>query len=458
MKTAHQTYLSGRHGQATITKIVAAVGVTFLGATAFNSVQLFAQTNDNKVRLEVAKEQNQKRPADTAAPANDKETVRQEIAKPLEAIRELMKEKKYAEALVKVRDVEAIPNKTSYEMFIIDQMRGAAAAGAGDNGLAVRSFEAVLATNRLKADAGLPIVEAIAGTYYRSKDYKSAVVWARRFFTDGGVNPLMRLMLQQSLYLSEDYAGAAKDISEDVAAQVAAGKTPSEDILKLLASCALKQKDNPAYVVALEKLVIYYPKRDYWADFIYRFESKPTFSDRLSLDVYRLKFQLDLIEDSADYMRMALLSNQAGFPVETKAVLEQGYSRGVLGKGADAGNQKKLLDAVNKELADEAKTSVKNEAEAVASRDGTGLVGVGFNNVLAGQAEKGALQMEQGIKKGGLKRPDEATLRLGIAYVLAGQKDKAIDALKTVKGADGAGDLAMLWSLYAGQVKKLEKQ
>ena len=151
---------------------------------------------------------------------------------------------------------------------------------------------------------------------------------------------------------------------------------------------------------------------------------------------------------------MALLANQAGFPVETKAVLERGYERGALGKGLDAPNQKKLLDTVKKELADDAKNSAKYEAEALAAKDGTALVGVGFNNVLAGQAEKGALQMEQGIKKGGLKRPDEVTLRLGIAYALAGQKDKAIDTFKTVKGADGASDLAMLWSLYAAQVKK----
>ena len=57
--------------------------------------------------------------------------------------------------------------------------------------------------------------------------------------------------------------------------------------------------------------------------------------------------------------------------------------------------------------------------------------------------------MEQGIKKGGLKRPEEATLRLGMAYAMAGQKDKAIATLKTVQGKDGSEDLARLWSLYA---------
>ena len=207
-------------------------------------------------------------------------------------------------------------------------------------------------------------------------------------------------------------------------------------------------------MVALEKLVIYYPKKDYWADYIYRFESKPTFSDRLALNLYRLKFQLDLVEDAADYMRMAQLAAQAGFPVETKQVLEQGFTRGVLGTGTDAAAQKKLKDSATKEVAEDAKNSAKAEAEALAAKDGTALVGVGFDYVLSGHADKGIPLMEQGIKKGGLKRPEEATLHLGMAYVLAGQKQKALDTLKTAAGADGTADVAMLWRIYAGQAKK----
>jgi len=76
---------------------------------------------------------------------------------------------------------------------------------------------------------------------------------------------------------------------------------------------------------------------------------------------------------------------------------------------------------------------------------------------LSGQAEardKGIALMEQGIKKGGLKRPEEAALRLGMAYALAGQKQKALDTLNSVQGPDGITDVAMLWRIYAGQVKK----
>ena len=77
------------------------------------------------------------------------------------------------------------------------------------------------------------------------------------------------------------------------------------------------------------------------------------------------------------------------------------------------------------------------------------MVNTGFAYVVSGQHEKGIDMMERGIRKGGLKRPDDARLHLGIAYLRAGQKEQAVRAFKSVQGTDGAADLARLWTLYA---------
>jgi hypothetical protein len=61
------------------------------------------------------------------------------------------------------------------------------------------------------------------------------------------------------------------------------------------------------------------------------------------------------------------------------------------------------------------------------------------------QFDKGIGFIEQGIAKGGLKAPDEAKLRLGMAYARAGKKDQAIKTFETVKGSGGAADLAKYW-------------
>jgi len=378
-----------------------------------------------------------------------RETVRQEVAKPLQTVQDLVNAKNYQEALAKIREAEAVPDKTPYELFLIDQMRGPVAAAAGDRALAIKSFEAIIDSGRLPPAKTLPMIEAIVGMYYQDKDYKGAATWAERFRNEGGINQKITLLRMQSLYFSGDYANAAREISADIHETEKSGKIPTEELLLLLANSSQKLGNQEAYVAILEKLVTYHPKNEYWAHLIYRVESKPTFVSRLTLNLYRLKFALGLISKASDYMTMALLAMQAGFPIEAKQVIEQGFAKGVLGTGADLAAQTKLRDLAIRDAEQDRKLMAQSEADALSAREGTGLVNVGFNYVIDGQGGKGVALMESGLRKGGLKRPEEAMLRLGMAYALTGQKQKATDTLKAVQGADGTGDLARLWGLFA---------
>ncbi len=74
---------------------------------------------------------------------------------------------------------------------------------------------------------------------------------------------------------------------------------------------------------------------------------------------------------------------------------------------------------------------------------------VGLNYVYEGKADKGLPLIDQGIKRGGLRRPDDAKLLYGEALLEAGQKTRAVAAFKDVKGTDGTADVARLWVLQA---------
>jgi hypothetical protein len=120
------------------------------------------------------------------------EAVRPELGKALQSAQELMKEGKYKDALARIRDADAAGNHTPYERYLLDSMRGAAAASSGDEATASKSYEAVLANGRLQTTEKLPIIEALAGTAYRTKDYARALEWTNRYFKEGGGNPKMR--------------------------------------------------------------------------------------------------------------------------------------------------------------------------------------------------------------------------------------------------------------------------
>lgn len=383
-----------------------------------------------------------------AGAAAHAQALRPDVGRPLQAAQELIKSGKYREALAKVREADAVGGKTADEGFMIERMRIAAASGAGDVETAAKSFETLAASGKLGGAEKARMAESIAGGYYRAKDYAKAMQWSQRYFREGGTSPAIRTLLIQSQYLSGDYAGAARELTAEVQAAEKAGAVPAQDRLNLLLNAAAQMKDANATVFALERLVTHYPKKEYWVDLLSRMQRKPNFSDRLVLDTYRLSLATGSMSAAADYMEMSQLALQAGHAAEAKAVVDKGFAANVLGQGPEAERHKRLRDLVLKKLEEEKAGRAAAEKEALAAKDGNDLVAIGFALATGGEAAKGLPLMQQGIAKGGLKRPEDAKLRLGVAQVLAGDA-KAQATLRSVGGPDGTADLARLWSLYA---------
>lgn len=382
--------------------------------------------------------------------ANAQEAVRPEIGKPLQAASALIKSGKFKDALAKIRETDAVGGKTPNEIYLIESTRGSAASGAGDNDGIIKSYEAIVASGKAPAATQIKLIEALAGAYYRAKDYPATNKWATRYLKEGGSNSQIRTLLIQSYFQSGDFANAAKESLADIQADEKAGRTPSEEKLQLLANSYLRQKNTAGYISTIEKLLNYYPKKSLWADVISRLQRKPGFADRLGIDVYRMQLATGNLTAANDFMEMSQLALQAGLPGEAKKVVDEGYATGALGKGAEVDRQKRLKDLVEKRVAENQKViGAADEATAKSAKDGNALFNLGHNLFTSGQAPKGISLMEEGIKKGDLKRPDDAALRLGTALVQSGQKAKGVQVLKGIKGTDGTQDLANLWIIFA---------
>ena len=389
-----------------------------------------------------------------SAPATlAQDAVRPEVGKPLQAAQDLIKTQKFKDALAKVRDADAVANKTPNESYLIERMRIAAASGAGEVETAAKSFEAIAATGRASGPDKVRMVESLAGAYYRAKDYAKAMVWSQRYFKEGGTSPAIRTLLIQSQYLSGDFSGAAKELTTEIQAAEKSATAPPQERLNLLLNAGTQMKDPNTTVYALERLVTYYPRKEYWVDLLSRMQRKPNFSDRLALDAYRLSLATGSMTAANDFMEMAQLALQAGLPAEGRQVVDKGFATGVLGAGTEGERHKRLRDLVTKKLEEDKAARADVEKQAAADKDGTALVNAGFNLVHNAQAAKGLPMMQQGIAKGNLKRPEDAKLHLAIAHLIAGDGAKAQAVLKTVGGADGTADLARLWALYARRAK-----
>jgi hypothetical protein len=374
--------------------------------------------------------------------------VRPEVGRPLQQASEYLKTGKAREALAKVREAEAVAGITPTERQTIDGMKAAAAQRAGDFPTAIQALES-LASRASGAQLG-QLAEQLASAYAQQKNNAKASEWIAKAVQAGNTGPSVKQMQSFLQGASGDFAAIARDAGAAVAAAEQAGRRPEEGDLLRLADAQQRTGQTAAHSATLEKLLLSYPKKDYWSAYLGRLPRKAGFSSRYELDVLRLRLASGTLSKTEDFMEMAQLAIQAGLPAEGRRIAEQGFKAGVLGTGPEAARHQRLIELAKKREA-EANAALAGQAAAAATEaDGEALVRVGYAQVSLGDVDAGIKLIEQGIAKGKLKRADEARLRLGMAQLQSNTprtKAAAAQTLRTVRGTEGTAEIARLWVL-----------
>jgi hypothetical protein len=369
------------------------------------------------------------------------DALRPEVGEPLQKAQALMQSKQYKQAMEQVDIASHVGGLTAYESGVIAQVRAAIAANSGDSAALIQNYEARLPS--MSAADKVKTYGDLVSLNYRAKNYAKAADYLDKYRTGGGSNAQILGLGAQIKYEAGDLAG----LNAQIAQLEKSGQRPSENQLLMVQALAGKKNDTTTYVNALEKLVTYYPKDNYWQDLLARAANKPGFSDRFALDVFRLKKLTGTMNKTGDYMEATQLALQAGVPGEADQYVKQGYDKKLLGQGNDAERHKRLKDLVDKKVAEGKAGMAAADKAAAAEAEGEALVSAGMTHVGFGEYDAGIALIQQGIKKGGLRKPDDAKLHLGYAQLLAGKKDDAARTLKAVQGKDGSADLARLYQL-----------
>ncbi|MBV8742917.1 MAG: tetratricopeptide repeat protein [Sinobacteraceae bacterium] len=386
-----------------------------------------------------------------AADEKEKKTVSKDLAKPLKAAQDALQQKKYQDAISKLKEAESNPKKTPYDQHIINQLEGYAYARTNNYPEAAKAFEAELNDGYIDPNDVQSRVKALAQINYQLKNYDKAIEYGNRAIKGGFADEEMMTLVGQSYYLKGDWKGTQKFEDNLIDQKIKAGKTPKAEELQLALSSCVKLNDADCQTREFERMVTYDPKPEYWSNLLASLRNTQGLSDRNTLQVFRLMNEVDALKEPADYTEMAQLAIEQGSPGEAQQVLEKGLQKGIFADKRLEDKNRRLLESAKRAATTDQAGLSKAESEANSAPTGDKDVAVGLAYLGYKQYDKSADLINKGLTKGSVKSEPEARLLLGIAQLKGGHKDEAVKTFHAVKGDPNLERLANLWSLHAKQ-------
>jgi hypothetical protein len=271
---------------------------------------------------------------------------------------------------------------------------------------------------------------------YNAGKWKDVIADADVLRKNNALGAQEQLIIGQAYYKGRDFAGCVRYT------KTLGG---SDTALELQARCAYEIGDEATQHDALEALVSRSGKPEYWKLLLKSSERTRGLSDHNTLDINRIRYMVGAIETKDEYTLLAQLALQLGNAAEAQGYIEKGMAAKVLND--DRSNR--LLTLAKTQAAATAAGRAKAMAAAQAAPMGDDLVKVGENMIgEAGKAKDAIPVIQAGLKKP-LKDPANGQIRLGHAYLAAGQKADAVAAFNKVKTPEKDANVAHLWSLVA---------
>jgi len=378
--------------------------------------------------------------------------ISKQIAKPMDAAQKAISAKKWQEVLARVKEAEGTTGyiRSEFDKYWMSEFRGYAYLSLRQEAEAARELETGLNSPCMQ-DAKKPErLKNLVGIYTNLRNYNKAIEFGNRALKLSR-DPEIMVAVAQAYYQSGNNKEAVRVMNEVLEST---GKPKENQLLLIQAACS-KAGDNACVAKVFEKLVVYYPKPDYWQNLMVALRKTDT-NDLQELNVMRLATHVNVLKNPDEFKEMAQLALEQNLAGEAQSVLEQGFAKKVFVDQRQIDVNTRLLNAAKKEAAADKAALAKNEAAAAAAPTGDALVQVGAQYLGFGDAAKAVELIQKGIAKGGIgkadpateaQKVDEANILLGIAHLRNNNKAEAAKAFRNVKRDPTMARIAKLWVL-----------
>ena len=236
------------------------------------------------------------------------------------------------------------------------------------------------------------------------------------------------VLLANGYFQLKDYDKSLSNIQIAIDREEAAGKVPKEQWYNLARFIHFDRDNFREALDILEILIMYYPKKQYWVQASHLYGEEKDEARQLAL--LEATYEQNLLDRSQDIVLISQLYLQAEVPFPAALAMEKGLADDIVEKESKnyelAGVAWRQAQEVTKSLP---------MLEAAASKSEKGELYARLGNVyLDVDKNKEAVEaLKRGLDRGGVKRPDQARLALGMAYFNLGDFNAARRAFREAR-------------------------
>ena len=351
--------------------------------------------------------------------------VSPEVGKPLNDAIAAIQKQDFQGALAAIKQAQAVPTRTPFEDYRINQILTNVAFNLHDMAMADQAAEAAADTAGIQKNALLLSAE--------EKHWPKAVAYGQQLDAMNALDDATAADYAVALYNNGDPAKALQYAQKSLDMAKAAGKQPDQAAQQIVMNS--QAKANPqAAAQMLENIVAQSNSPDDWSRLIdYNF-SAGGMNDVLAMDLYRLKYVTHSLHGD-DAKLAGKLANELGYFGDAVNIMQSGGVGGADMAKAQAGAAKDRA-TMSSQIAEG-----KRSSGEVAVKVAEGLYGYG-NYADAEAIARNAMGSS-------LKVPSEAALLVGMAQVGEGKNADAVQTFNGVSGSAAATKTAHLWAIYA---------
>lgn len=332
--------------------------------------------------------------------------------------------------------------QSPYARYVVGQLQLQIGRGTNNTQMQSQAVDAMIASGGAPAEGLRPLLGAQADFAIQARNYAAAEAPLTRLIEGEPNNTqLLNTLAQVKLRLNkrDEAVALTRRVME---LSQASGQPAPEAAYRQVLAIAYEGRQGPAAITAARDLIRAYPTQTNWRDGLMIYRELGGVDSALELDVRRLMRAAGALTSEADYVLLAEATSRGGLPGETKAVLDEGVSRGVLRAG---GAHAQLLSAANGQVADDRAGLAGQRAAAMSAPDARRAVGLADAFASYGQYADAVALYRAALTKSGADT-NLINLRLGAALAQAGQRAEAETALRAVTGP--RAEIANFWLLW----------